>query len=190
MARRVFSKPAPCSSPRPRRGRRSSSAFAPLSAMPSSGISRRACLKACVNRGAEPATPQRGHARPLSALRKARKRRWQTWAANSTATGAPRPWSPLTLQSSVSKASEALMMEAKQCADAANVVLNLHQSYSPADAEADRRRFGGQDPLVHLAEIGFSIATSYSGTPISLPTPNAKPSFSMVQAWPGPRRHR
>jgi cytosine/adenosine deaminase-related metal-dependent hydrolase len=52
-------------------------------------------------------------------------------------------------------ASEALMMEAKQRADAAGVVLNLHQSYSPADTEADRRRFGGKDPLLHLAEIGF-----------------------------------
>jgi cytosine/adenosine deaminase-related metal-dependent hydrolase len=47
------------------------------------------------------------------------------------------------------------MMEAKQRADAAGVVLNLHQSYSPADTEADRRRFGGKDPLVHLAEVGF-----------------------------------
>lgn len=52
-------------------------------------------------------------------------------------------------------ASETLMMEAKQRADAAGVVLNLHQSYSPADTEADRRRFGGKDPLMHLAEIGF-----------------------------------
>ncbi len=51
-------------------------------------------------------------------------------------------------------ASEALMMEAKRRADAAGVVLNLHQSYSPADTEADRRRFG-KDPLVHLAEVGF-----------------------------------
>ena len=52
-------------------------------------------------------------------------------------------------------ASETLMMEAKQRADAAGVVLNLHQSYSPADTEADRRRYGGKDPLVHLAEVGF-----------------------------------
>ena len=52
-------------------------------------------------------------------------------------------------------ASEALMMEAKQRADAAGVVLNLHQSYSPADTEADRQRFGGKDPVVHLAETGF-----------------------------------
>jgi cytosine/adenosine deaminase-related metal-dependent hydrolase len=52
-------------------------------------------------------------------------------------------------------ASETLMMEAKQRADAASVVLNLHQSYSPADTEADRQRFSGKDPLVHLAEIGF-----------------------------------
>jgi 5-methylthioadenosine/S-adenosylhomocysteine deaminase len=34
------------------------------------------------------------------------------------------------------------------------VVLNLHQSYSPADTAADRQRFG-KDPLLHLAEIGF-----------------------------------
>jgi 5-methylthioadenosine/S-adenosylhomocysteine deaminase len=52
-------------------------------------------------------------------------------------------------------ASETLMMEAKQKADDAGVVLNLHQSYSPADTEADRQRFGGKDPLVHLAEVGF-----------------------------------
>jgi len=52
-------------------------------------------------------------------------------------------------------ASEALMMEGKERADAASVILNIHQSYSPADTEADRRRFGGKDPLVHLAEIGF-----------------------------------
>jgi cytosine/adenosine deaminase-related metal-dependent hydrolase len=52
-------------------------------------------------------------------------------------------------------ASETLMMAAKERADAAGIVLNLHQSYSPADTEADRRRFGGKDPVVHLAEIGF-----------------------------------
>lgn len=52
-------------------------------------------------------------------------------------------------------ASEELMMEAKRRADAAGVVLNLHQSYSPADTEADRQRFGGRDPLVHLAKTGF-----------------------------------
>ncbi len=52
-------------------------------------------------------------------------------------------------------ASEELMMEAKRRADAAGVVLNLHQSYSPADTEADRQRFGGVDPLVHLARSGF-----------------------------------
>lgn len=51
-------------------------------------------------------------------------------------------------------ASEALMMEAKACADAAGVTLNIHQSYSPADTEADRNRFG-KDPLVHLHETGF-----------------------------------
>jgi cytosine/adenosine deaminase-related metal-dependent hydrolase len=51
-------------------------------------------------------------------------------------------------------ATEDLMMRAKACADRAGVVLNLHQSYSPADTEADRTRFG-KDPLLHLAEIGF-----------------------------------
>ncbi len=51
-------------------------------------------------------------------------------------------------------ASEGLMMEAKARADAASVTLNIHQSYSPADTEADRRRFG-KDPLVHLHETGF-----------------------------------
>ncbi len=51
-------------------------------------------------------------------------------------------------------ASEELMMEAKACADAAGVTLNIHQSYSPADTEADRARFG-KDPLVHLHETGF-----------------------------------
>lgn len=52
-------------------------------------------------------------------------------------------------------ASEELMLEAKRRADAAGVVLNLHQSYSPADTAADRNRFGGTDPLVHLAKVGF-----------------------------------
>ena len=51
-------------------------------------------------------------------------------------------------------ASEELMMQAKACADEAGVVLNIHQSYSPADTEADRKQFG-KDPLVHLADIGF-----------------------------------
>lgn len=51
-------------------------------------------------------------------------------------------------------ASEDLMMTAKAAADAAGVVLNIHQSYSPADTEADRQRFG-TDPLLHLARIGF-----------------------------------
>jgi 5-methylthioadenosine/S-adenosylhomocysteine deaminase len=51
-------------------------------------------------------------------------------------------------------ASEALMMQAKACADAAGSILNIHQSYSPADTDADFQRFG-KDPLVHLAETGF-----------------------------------
>lgn len=51
-------------------------------------------------------------------------------------------------------ASEELMMEAKRRADQAGVILNLHQSYSPADTEADHKRFG-TDPLLHLEKIGF-----------------------------------
>jgi 5-methylthioadenosine/S-adenosylhomocysteine deaminase len=51
-------------------------------------------------------------------------------------------------------ASEDLMMAAKQVADRGRTVVNIHQSYSPADVAADRNRFG-QDPLVHLADIGF-----------------------------------
>ncbi len=51
-------------------------------------------------------------------------------------------------------ASEELMMAAKARADGAGVTLNLHQSYSPADTEADRQRFG-KDPLLHLNDIGF-----------------------------------
>lgn len=51
-------------------------------------------------------------------------------------------------------ASEELMMAAKHKADEAGVVLNIHQSYSPADTLADRTRFGG-DPLLHLDDIGF-----------------------------------
>lgn len=51
-------------------------------------------------------------------------------------------------------ASEDLMMTAKSAADAAGVVLNIHQSYSPADTAADRVRFG-TDPLLHLARTGF-----------------------------------
>ena len=50
-------------------------------------------------------------------------------------------------------ASEALLVEAKRRADAANTVLNFHQSYSPEDTERDRRRHG-VDPLVHLHELG------------------------------------
>jgi len=51
-------------------------------------------------------------------------------------------------------ASEELMMEAKGRADAAGVVVNFHQSYSPSDTAHDRQRFG-EDPLVHLSKIGF-----------------------------------
>lgn len=51
-------------------------------------------------------------------------------------------------------ASEDLMMAAKEAADRGGTVVNIHQSYSPADVEADRARFG-RDPLVHLADIGF-----------------------------------
>lgn len=51
-------------------------------------------------------------------------------------------------------ASEELLLAAKERADAAGVVLNMHQSYSPADTEADRRHYG-TDPLLHLAAIGL-----------------------------------
>jgi 5-methylthioadenosine/S-adenosylhomocysteine deaminase len=50
-------------------------------------------------------------------------------------------------------ASEQLILEAKQQADSAGVVLNMHHAYSPADTAADRRRYG-KDPLLHLWEIG------------------------------------
>ena len=50
-------------------------------------------------------------------------------------------------------ASERLILEAKQQADAAGVVLNMHHAYSPADTAADRRRYG-KDPLLHFWEIG------------------------------------
>lgn len=51
-------------------------------------------------------------------------------------------------------ASEELMMEAKAVADREGVSLNIHQSYSPADTQADKDRFG-TDPLLHLDRIGF-----------------------------------
>ncbi len=50
-------------------------------------------------------------------------------------------------------ASETLLREAKRRADSANVVLNMHHAYSPADTAADRARYG-TDPLLHLAAIG------------------------------------
>jgi 5-methylthioadenosine/S-adenosylhomocysteine deaminase len=51
-------------------------------------------------------------------------------------------------------AGDELLIEAKRQADAAGVVVNMHQSYSPADVEADRQKFG-KDPFMHLSEIGF-----------------------------------
>jgi cytosine/adenosine deaminase-related metal-dependent hydrolase len=51
-------------------------------------------------------------------------------------------------------ASEELLLEAKRQADMANVVVNIHHAYSPADTWADRVRYG-KDPLLHLADIGF-----------------------------------
>lgn len=51
-------------------------------------------------------------------------------------------------------ASEQLLVTAKRLAASAGVVLNMHQSYSPADTAADRRRFGA-DPLVRLHELGL-----------------------------------
>ena len=50
-------------------------------------------------------------------------------------------------------ASERLLVEAKARADGAGTVLNMHQSYSPADTAADRDRFG-RDPILNLAELG------------------------------------
>lgn len=50
-------------------------------------------------------------------------------------------------------ATEELLLEAKQLADAAGVVLNMHHAYSPADTAADRVKYG-RDPLLHLAEVG------------------------------------
>lgn len=51
-------------------------------------------------------------------------------------------------------ASEELLMAAREVADGAGTVLNMHHAYSRADTSADRVRYGG-DPLVHLADIGF-----------------------------------
>lgn len=51
-------------------------------------------------------------------------------------------------------ASEALLMAAREVADAAGTVVNMHHGYSRADTSADRVRYG-RDPLVHLADIGF-----------------------------------
>jgi 5-methylthioadenosine/S-adenosylhomocysteine deaminase len=50
-------------------------------------------------------------------------------------------------------ASEELLLEAKRQADEANVVLNMHHAYSPADTSADYVRYG-MDPLLHLERIG------------------------------------
>ncbi|MFG2041360.1 amidohydrolase family protein [Dactylosporangium sp. NPDC048998] len=51
-------------------------------------------------------------------------------------------------------ASEQLLVEAKRVASSAGVILNMHQSYSPADTAADRSRFGA-DPLVRLHQLGL-----------------------------------
>jgi 5-methylthioadenosine/S-adenosylhomocysteine deaminase len=51
-------------------------------------------------------------------------------------------------------ASEALLMAAREAADKAGTVVNMHHAYSRADTSADRVRYG-RDPLVHLADIGF-----------------------------------
>lgn len=51
-------------------------------------------------------------------------------------------------------ATEELLQEAKRLADSANVVLNMHHAYSPADTAADRIRYG-RDPLLHLADVGI-----------------------------------
>lgn len=47
-----------------------------------------------------------------------------------------------------------LMLEAKEAANAAGVVLNFHQSYSPSDTARDLQRLGS-DPIVALRELGI-----------------------------------
>ena len=73
--------------------------------------------------------------------RRATRKRSSAWAAPR-----PAPQDPTDLVTGhislhgLGTASEALLVEAKRRADAANTVLNFHQSYSPADTERDRRR--------------------------------------------------
>lgn len=50
-------------------------------------------------------------------------------------------------------ASTELLLEAKRVADAAGVVLNFHQSYSPSDTARDRERLGAH-PIVALRDLG------------------------------------
>lgn len=50
-------------------------------------------------------------------------------------------------------ASTELMVEAKQVANRAGVVLNFHQSYSPGDTARDHERLGA-DPIAALRDLG------------------------------------
>lgn len=56
-------------------------------------------------------------------------------------------------------ASIDLLREAKALANEAGVVLNLHQSYSPADTARDRLRYG-REPIVALTEMGIIDRTT------------------------------
>ena len=59
--------------------------------------------------------------------------------------------------SGMGTASDELLLVAKAMADKHGVVLNMHQSYARADAEADDKRLGSH-PLVHYEDIGLSRA--------------------------------
>ena len=56
--------------------------------------------------------------------------------------------------SGMGTASDELLLTAKAMADKHGVVLNMHQSYARADAEADDKRLGSH-PLVHYEDIGL-----------------------------------
>ena len=82
------------------------------------------------------------------------KKHWSDWAGRPPATTDPTDLvtGHISLHG-MGTASDALLVEARRRADAANTVLNFHQSYSPEDTERDRRRWG-KDPLVRLHELG------------------------------------
>ncbi len=54
----------------------------------------------------------------------------------------------------LASASDELMRAAKAKAEAAGAPVHQHQSFTPADAEEDRKRFG-KPPLLHFAEQGL-----------------------------------